>query len=63
MHQRLVQFAWTIVIVLFLASLPALALARKLQSAISAPLLHLAAHGQTGFRSKGLQRARGSREC
>jgi signal transduction histidine kinase/CheY-like chemotaxis protein len=42
MHQRLVQFVWTIVIVLFLASLPALALARKLQNAISAPLLHLA---------------------
>jgi signal transduction histidine kinase/CheY-like chemotaxis protein len=42
MHQRLVRFAWIIVIVLLLASLPALALARKLQSAISAPLLHLA---------------------
>ena len=42
MHQRLVQFAWTIVIVLFLASLPALALARTLQTAIAAPLLHLA---------------------
>ena len=42
MHQRLVQFAWTILVVLFLASIPALALARKLQSAIAAPLLHLA---------------------
>ena len=42
MHHRLMQFAWTIFIVLFLASLPALALARKLQNAISAPLLHLA---------------------
>ena len=42
MHQRLVQFGWTILVVLFLASLPALALARKLQSAIAAPLLHLA---------------------
>jgi signal transduction histidine kinase/DNA-binding response OmpR family regulator len=43
MHQRVVQFTWTIVVVLFLASLPALALARKLQSAISGRLLHLAA--------------------
>ena len=34
--------AWTILIVLFLASLPALALARKLQTAIATPLLHLA---------------------
>ena len=42
MHHRLKQFAWTIFVVLFLASLPALALARKLQNAISAPLLHLA---------------------
>src|SRR5208283_3748634 len=42
MHQRLVEFAWTMLIVLFLASLPALALVRKLQSAIAAPLLHLA---------------------
>jgi len=42
MHQRLVQFAWTILIVLFLASLPALALARMLQTAIASPLLHLA---------------------
>jgi signal transduction histidine kinase/DNA-binding response OmpR family regulator len=42
MRQRLVQFAWTILIVLLLASLPAMALARKLQGAISTPLLHLA---------------------
>jgi len=42
MHQRLIEFAWTITIVLFLAILPTLALARKLQSAISTPLIHLA---------------------
>jgi two-component system sensor histidine kinase/response regulator len=42
MHQRLLQFGWTILVVLLLASLPALALARKLQGAISGPLLHLA---------------------
>ena len=42
MHQRLVQFGWTVLIVLFLASIPALALARTLQSAIAAPLLNLA---------------------
>jgi two-component system, sensor histidine kinase and response regulator len=42
MHQRLVQFAWIIGIALILASLPALALAHKLQNAISAPLLGLA---------------------
>ncbi len=43
MRQRLVEFGWTVLIVLVLASLPALALARNLQSAIGAPLLHLAA--------------------
>ncbi len=42
MHQRLMQFGWTILVVLLLASLPALALARKLQGTISGPLLHLA---------------------
>jgi signal transduction histidine kinase/CheY-like chemotaxis protein len=42
MRERLRQFAWTILVVLFLASLPALALARKFQNAISTPLLHLA---------------------
>jgi signal transduction histidine kinase/CheY-like chemotaxis protein len=42
MHQRLVRFVWIIVTVLVLASLPSLALARKLQNAIATPLLHLA---------------------
>ena len=42
MRERLVQFVWTVVIVLLLASIPALALARKLQNAISRPILQLA---------------------
>jgi signal transduction histidine kinase/CheY-like chemotaxis protein len=42
MRQRLVRFAWIIVIILLLASVPSLALARLFQSAISVPLLHLA---------------------
>jgi two-component system sensor histidine kinase/response regulator len=43
LHGRLVRFAWIILFVLVLASVPALALANSLQSAISAPLLRLAA--------------------
>jgi signal transduction histidine kinase/CheY-like chemotaxis protein len=42
MHDRLVRFAWTMLIVLLLASAPALFLAHKLVSAITTPLLQLA---------------------
>ena len=53
MHQRLVQFAWTIVIILFLASLPALALAHasdRHRRATSSSR----GHGQAGFQPKRL---------
>ncbi len=43
MRQRLIQFGWTMLIVLLMASLPALFLAHRLQSTIVTPLLHLAA--------------------
>jgi signal transduction histidine kinase/CheY-like chemotaxis protein len=46
MRQHLVQFAWTVIVVILLASLPALALARRLQNTISAPLLLLAETAQ-----------------
>jgi signal transduction histidine kinase/CheY-like chemotaxis protein len=42
MRQRLVQFGWTMLIVLVLASIPALFLAHKLQSALAMPLIQLA---------------------
>ncbi len=42
MHQRLLRFAGIIVLVLFVASVVALALSLKLQSVISTPILHLA---------------------
>ncbi len=42
MHQRLVQFGWTMLIVLILASVPALFLGHKLQSSLAMPLIQLA---------------------